>query len=155
MITQYASLTLKQQKLIDASESVMLNGYDPYSYFYVGSALLTQKQTVYVGTNINTCSYAGLCAERVAMGAAVAHGEYVFESIAIISKSDFFDITKLSGPCGTCRQMLWEFSELACRDIEILIVDTKKQQVLVTSIETLHPLGFGPRLCEANTEKYL
>lgn len=149
------NLSLRQQKLIDAGESVMKNGYDPYSSFYVGSALLTNKGTVYVGANINTCSYGGLCAERVAIGTAVTHREYVFEAIAVISKSDFFDVKELSGPCGICRQMLWEFSELTCRDIEILIADTKKQHVLVTSIKNLHPFGFGPRLCEANIERYL
>ena len=51
--------------------------------------------------------------------------------------------------------MLWEFAELAKKDIEILISDSDKKNVLVTSIRELHPLGFGPRLCGGKYEKYL
>ncbi|MBU1164787.1 cytidine deaminase [Patescibacteria group bacterium] len=155
MVKLFNQLSKKDQELIHLAEKVMVHGYDPYSLFFVGCALLTTKGNIYTGANLSTPAYLGLCAERSAIGSAITKGEYSFRKIALIAKSDYYDVTELSGPCGICRQIIWEFSELINKDITILSSDTRKKNVLVTSIRKLHPHGFGPRLCGKNIDKYL
>ncbi len=45
--TSFAKLKSKDQKLISEAEKVLKNSYDPYSQFYVGAALLTEKGNIY------------------------------------------------------------------------------------------------------------
>ncbi len=151
----FKKLTTEEKQLINEAEKVLANAYDPYSQFYVGCALLTKRGNIYKGVNINTCAYAGICAERSAISQMVVNGEYFIIKIAIIAKSDYFKVKIHSGPCGICRQLLWEFAELNKDDIEILISDSEKKKVLKTSIREIHPLGFGPRLCFGKYKKYL
>ncbi len=151
----FSKLSKKDQELIDAAEEVLKNAYDPYSQFYVGSAILTTSGLVFKGVNINTCAYTSICAERAAISNAITNGEYIFEKIAVIARSDHSKIKINSGPCGICRQMLWEFAELRNSDIGILVSDSDKEKVLVTTIKEMHPLGFGPRLGYGRYERYL
>jgi cytidine deaminase len=79
--------------------------YAPYSKFRVGAALLCADGTIVVGCNVENASFpAGTCAERVALGAAVASGLRRFSAIAIAS-----DASTPTPPCGLCRQALAEF----------------------------------------------
>lgn len=151
----FKKLAQNDKQLINEAEKVIANAYDPYSQFYVGCALLTSKGNIYKGVNINTCAYGGICAERSAISSMVTHGEYHIKKIAIIAKSDYFKVKIHSGPCGICRQLLWELAELNKDDLEILISDSDKNRILITSIKELHPLGFGPRLCFGKYKKYL
>jgi len=151
----FKKLTTEEKNLINEAKKVLSNAYDPYSQFYVACALLTKKGNIYRGVNINTCAYGGMCAERAAICQMATNGEYYISKIAIIAKSDHFKVKIHSGPCGICRQILWEFAELNKNDIEILISDSDKKKVLITSIKEIHPLGFGPRLCFGKYKKYL
>ncbi len=89
------------QKAIEVSE----NSYSPYSKFPVGACLLTDKGNTYVGCNFENGSLGmTICAERNAIGNAIANGERQIKAIAIYSpKQD--NCT----PCGACRQVLHEF----------------------------------------------
>lgn len=152
---QFNKLSKQDQTLINEVEKAIKNAYDPYSQFYVACALLTKKGNIYKGVNINTCAYGGICAERSAISQMVTAGEYWIKKIAIIAKSDYFKVKIHSGPCGICRQLIWEFAELIKDDIKILISDSYKNKILITSIKELHPLGFGPRLCFGKYKRYL
>lgn len=154
-IVAFRKLNEVQKKLIFEAGKVLKNAYDPYSQFYVGTALLTERGNVFTGTNINICAYGGICAERSAICQMVNNGEYNIKIISIIAKSEHFKIKIHSGPCGICRQMLWEFAELNKNNIEILISDSDRKKILITSIEELHPLGFGSPLCAGKYIKYL
>ena len=80
--------------------------YAPYSKFPVGAAVKCKSGAVFVGANIENRSFGlTICAERVAMGAAVAAGERDFVAIAVTADSDEPII-----PCGACRQFLAEFT---------------------------------------------
>jgi len=83
------------------------NAYAPYSKFKVGAALLTSDGIVFLGCNIENVSFGlTMCAERVALGAAVQAGFSDFERVAIAADSDEPIV-----PCGACRQVLAEFRQ--------------------------------------------
>ena len=92
--------------LREAAFLAMENAYAPYSRFRVGAALLTSSGEIVTGCNVENAAYGeALCAERVAVAAAVARGLKDFDEIAIASESD-----DPSPPCGSCRQTMSEFA---------------------------------------------
>ena len=93
-------------ELRDAAFAAMENAYAPYSHFRVGSAVRTSTGEIVSGCNVENAAYGeALCAERVAIAAAVAQGMKKFEEIAIVSEAD-----EPSPPCGSCRQTMSEFA---------------------------------------------
>jgi cytidine deaminase len=102
-------------KLIKAAKQASNFAYAPYSKFKVGAALLTKSGKIYSGANVENASYGlTVCAERVALFKAVSEGEKYFLTLAIYTKTKDFTI-----PCGTCRQVLMEFSP----NLSIIIVN--------------------------------
>ena len=92
--------------LRDAAFAAMENAYAPYSRFRVCAALRTLGGEIVTGCNVENAAYGeALCAERVAVAAAVAQGLKEFDEIAIASESD-----DPSPPCGSCRQTMSEFA---------------------------------------------
>ncbi|MEO5720152.1 MAG: cytidine deaminase [Chthoniobacterales bacterium] len=80
--------------------------YARYSDFKVGAALLTKRDKLYLGCNVENISFGlTMCAERVAVGAALTDGSDDFCLIAIIA-----DSKEPVMPCGACRQVLAEFN---------------------------------------------
>lgn len=80
--------------------------YAPYSNFRVGAALLSDDGTVSVGCNVENSAYpAGTCAERVALGTAIARGNRRFTHVVVATEA-----SEPTPPCGMCRQALMEFS---------------------------------------------
>ncbi|MCX6876957.1 MAG: cytidine deaminase [Verrucomicrobia bacterium] len=91
--------------LVEAAWKVRQNAYAPYSNFQVGAAVVATDGRIFVGCNVENLSY-GLttCAERVAIGAAVAAGAREFHGLAVVA-----DTALPISPCGACRQVLAEF----------------------------------------------
>ena len=88
-------------ELVERAEAVAERAYAPYSHYLVGAAVRTRDGEVFEGVNVENAAYPlGVCAERSAIVAAVAHGYRPGELQAI-------GIT--ASPCGGCRQWLYEF----------------------------------------------
>jgi cytidine deaminase len=109
------------------------NAVVPYSRFRVGAALEDTGGRVHTGCNVENATYGlTLCAERVAVFKAISEGSRSFRRMALAADTD-----TLTPPCGSCRQILWEF----CGDLEILLLNPRgKSEVL--NLKDLFPRAF-------------
>lgn len=116
------------EELINLAWKARERAYSPYSMFQVGAALLAVDGQVFLGCNVENMSY-GLtnCAERVAIGAAIANGVRSFEKMAVVA-----DTKEPISPCGACRQVMAEFG------VKSIILANRETSV-VFSLEDLLP----------------
>jgi len=129
--------------------------YCPYSGFYVGACLIGLDGGLVSGANFESASYGlTVCAERCAVFNANIIGMRQFQGVAIIARGKSFDTKEVTGPCGACRQILYEVSQLSGRDLDIVLSTTQKDKIIVTSINELLPLGFGPLDPNVNLEEW-
>jgi len=152
---KYENLDKMQQRVIDEAAKVMNTAYNPYSNFYVGAALLSQDGQIITGSNVENAAYGStICAERAAILRANAMGIRTFDKVGIIARGEDFDTTEVTAPCGSCRQMLYESAQISERNLEIVMATTKKDKVVVATIEELLPLAFGPKDLGVDVKKY-
>lgn len=98
--------------LLSAARRVRANALAPYSKFAVGAAVLDERGRVHVGCNVENASYGlTVCAERNAVGAAVAAGARRVMAVAVVAQP-------LATPCGACRQVL---AQVAGDDVPVLM----------------------------------
>ncbi len=110
-----------------------------YSGFKVGAAMRTPAGRIIRGCNVENSSYGlTVCAERVALLAALADGEDTFEAVAVVTQSE-----KPSPPCGPCRQLMWEY----CGDIDVILSN------LNGTVETMKLSDLFPRPFDFKPEK--
>ncbi|MEC9092019.1 MAG: cytidine deaminase [Planctomycetota bacterium] len=108
-----------RRQLIESAVAVREQAHAPYSGFKVGAALIAEEGAIFSGCNIENSSLGlTICAERVAIGAAISAGAKKFQAICVVSK-------KGASPCGACRQFISEFGD----DIIILVVDADGNEV--------------------------
>ncbi|HHU05986.1 MAG TPA: cytidine deaminase [Clostridiales bacterium] len=104
---------MTDRELINKAVAASAFAYAPYSGFNVGAALECEDGTVYTGCNVENAALGNcICAERTALVKAVSEGRRSFKRMAVYADSDRYCM-----PCGTCRQMLYEFSpetEMLC-----------------------------------------
>jgi len=104
--------------LISKAREALQFAYAPYSNFRVGTAVITNTEKIYTGSNIECASYSlTICAERVAYAKAISDGENNFKAIAIAN-----DKNEISFPCGACRQFMMEFNS----DVKIILAKSLK-----------------------------
>jgi cytidine deaminase len=115
--------------LAEAALRAREHAHAPYSKFRVGAALEAEDGTVYTGCNIENASYGlTMCAERVALFKAVSEGARRFRRIAVAADTDV-----LTPPCGSCRQLVWEF----CGDCDVVLVNPRGHTETCTMKELL------------------
>ena len=107
---------MDRNTLLAKAREAMAKAVAPSSKFRVGAALLCDDGSVFTGCNIESPTYLGICAERVALFKALSEGQRRFREIAIVCGTN-----GACSPCGACRQILWEFAP----DLEISLDDGK------------------------------
>lgn len=108
------------RQLLALARQAALNAYSPYSKFRVGAAVLfDDAPTLFVGCNVENASYGlTMCAERVAIGTAVAQNARSLLKIAVAVVGENGTPVKSFMPCGACRQVI---SEFGTADTDVLI----------------------------------
>jgi cytidine deaminase len=115
--------------LLSAAREVQQRAYAPYSRFRVGAALETEQGTIFSGCNIENASFGvTMCAERVAIGCAIAAGQKEFRRLVLVT-----DAKQPESPCGACRQAIIEFAP----DLEIISVAPDGNQRIWKASELL------------------
>jgi len=128
------------QPLIEAAQNARLRSVAPFSNFLVGAAIRTESGKVYTGCNIESASYGlTVCAERVAIWKALSEGERNFTQLAVVA-----DTESLTPPCGTCRQIIWEFA----RGADIVFANLEGQSE-VFHVADLLPRAFDARFLKS------
>jgi cytidine deaminase len=124
------------QELTETATAARLHSIAPFSNFLVGAAVRTAEGKVYTGSNIESASYGlTVCAERVAIWKALSEGERQFTELAVVA-----DTESLTPPCGTCRQIIWEFAKNAT-----IVLGNLRGATQVVSIRELVPRAFDAR----------
>lgn len=123
----------QRASLIEAAIEVREQAYAPYSNYQVGAALLMEDDTIVTGVNVENSSYGlTMCAERTAVGRAIAAGYRNILAVAVATDN-------AGSPCGACRQVLTEFAG----DVPVYLVDGTGNG-RDTTLHTLLPDHFGP-----------
>jgi cytidine deaminase len=144
--TTYNKLEKEQKELLDHATRAMETAYNPYSWFFVWSVIKTKSGDIISGSNVENAAYGScICAERAAILRANAMGHREFFCIAINAKWIDFDTQEVTAPCGNCRQMIFESSQICEQDIQIILSTTNKETIVITSINELLPLAFWPK----------
>ncbi len=128
---------MTDKDLVEKAFSMLEHSYVPYSKFPVGAALLLRDGTVYTGCNVENAAYGStICAERTALLKAVSEGHKDdWVRLAVVGNSSDY-----CWPCGSCRQMLYEF----CPELELLVANGAHEFVKLPLADLL-PHGFGPK----------
>ena len=124
-----------EDQLIEQATAARLRSVAPFSNFLVSAALQTDEGKVFTGCNVESASYGlTVCAERIAIWKALSEGERDFARLVIVA-----DTEQLTPPCGTCRQIIWEF----CKHATIVLANLHGQK------EELHVADLLPRAFDA------
>jgi cytidine deaminase len=92
---------VSDEELYERASAAASAAYAPYSRFHVGAVVLARDGRVIEGVNVENASYPlGMCAERCALGRAVAEG---------VRPGEIEAVAVTASPCGGCRQWLYEF----------------------------------------------
>lgn len=141
--------------LLDEAEKAKDTAYNPYSHFFVGAALLSRGGQIITGSNVENAAYGStICAERAAILRANAMGIKMFDKIAVIARGENFDTNEVTAPCGSCRQVLYESAQISEKNLEIIMATTRKDKIVIATIEELLPLAFGPKDLGIDVRKY-
>lgn len=122
-------------ELLEQARRIAESAYSPYSEAKVGCALVTESGQIYLGCNVENASYGlTMCAERVAIGRAVAEeGPGMrWTRAAVVALGLEFP------PCGACRQVLAEFATADSR-----VIFLSQGQPVSMRMAVLLPAGFG------------
>lgn len=119
---------MEDLSLISAAWAARQHAYAPYSKFAVGAAVLTDDGRVITGANVENLSFGlTICAERVAIAAAVTAGARRIPRVAVVA-----DSACPVSPCGACRQVMAEFG------VEEVVI-ANRSETLVFQLSELLP----------------
>jgi len=120
-------------QLVQAAAAARERAHVPFSGFKVGAAVEDSDGRIYTGCNVENATYGlTVCAERVAVFKAISEGAAKLVRVAVVT-----DASKLTPPCGACRQILWEF----CGNIPVVMANLSGGLESIT-MEQIFPRPF-------------
>ena len=130
--------------LIKSARGAALQAYAPYSHFKVGAAILLNNGEIVTGNNQENAVYpCGLCAERTAaFSASSQYPEVPFHLMAITAINPIKPLTEPISPCGSCRQVLFEYEQKFQQPIGMLLCGETGPIYYFHSIKDLLPYTF-------------
>lgn len=127
---------MNYEDLMKKAKEVSANSYSPYSKFAVGACVLMESGNAYQGCNFENSSYGmTICAERNAIGTAIANGERKIKAIAIYSPNQDDCM-----PCGACRQVIHEFCD---NDADVDVILEVEGALKIYTLAQLLPSSFS------------
>lgn len=143
-VTDLSQLKVEDRKLLKEAWDACESAYAPYSKFHVGAAVLLANSITLRGNNQENGAYpSGMCAERVAVFSASAMYPGVpIKSIAVVAKTEIFNLSNPVTPCGACRQVISEYEMLSGQPIRIMLQGNSGKIWILDGIANLLPLMF-------------
>ncbi len=130
---------MQWEPLVEIAIAARERAYAPFSSFKVGSAVAMDDGSVHAGCNVENRSFgATICAERVAVTSAIAHGASRLEAVVVVTDTD-----PPAPPCGLCLEVLTEFGR---PELPILMVGSRgaREETTLGALHP-HPFVFPPR----------
>ncbi len=119
--------------LLREARRAATHAFAPASGFAVGAAVLADDGSVFPGCNVENASYGlTICAERNAVGRAVAEGRRKLVAVLVYTET-----ATATYPCGACLQVLAEFGQ----DMAVVLA-TPDGKMTRTSLPALMPHPF-------------
>jgi cytidine deaminase len=131
--------------MVERAKAISANAYCPYSSFRVGAIVLTDDGQTFEGCNVENASFGlTICAERNAVFQMVAHanrkiGQLGSNKTKIRAIVIYTETPAPCAPCGSCRQVINEFSPDA-----LVVCVCEGKEVLKKRLSDLLPDAFGP-----------
>ena len=140
-------LNASDRELLIMARNAAKTSHAPYSRYHVGAALRLDNGNVFTGSNQENISFpAGLCAERVAVFAAMAAcpGSPILD-LAITAVADDFEVAEPVPPCGVCRQAILEFEMKFDHAIRLILGGKSGRVLVIEGMRNLLPLAFNEK----------
>ena len=119
-------------------KGLLNNSYSPYYNFPVSAVVVMKDGNTFDGVNVENANGTSICAERHAIGAAIAHGykKGDFKEIYVMLSSGEFGT-----PCFACRQVILEFFD---KNDKVISVNSEGEEKEFT-VEELCPYPFDSK----------
>lgn len=142
----FKDLSTTQQELVFSAQKVMSKAYNIYSDYFVGASVRTKKGEIYSSANMENSSYGlSICAEVGAIQQAISSGDPEITTIAVCGGFNSENKGKTPTPCGRCRQLIYESSQISSIDLEVICANSDLSGIIITKISDLLPLPFGSK----------
>ena len=92
----------------------------------VGCALITNKNNVYLGVNLDLACGIGFCAEHSAIASMITNKEFIIKKIVSVGKKN-----EILPPCGRCRELLFQVSK---ENLKTKIILGNKKEVTLKKL---------------------
>ncbi len=113
MTMQAEPVTADDEALVAAARD-LINARVRENRHHIAAAVRTTDGRIYLGLHLDTyVGRASVCAEAVAVGAAMADGATGITAIVSVrhpKPTDPIDGVQIVSPCGICREMLTDFA---------------------------------------------
>ena len=144
-----------EQELLIHAANVRSKAQAPYSKFCVGAAVLSEKGNIYIGCNVERCTFTQTThAEQNAIDTMIANeGSVKIQALAIVGAAQSQEIllppslneqctSNTAAICGQCLQIIWEncFND---PNVPIVVLMGTSMVSRVTIGQVL-PVPFGP-----------